>query len=84
MSTTNRRAQSHESLPAIVDRSSHLRGLWQGFEDDNAINRGINGAITTYEGHLFGRLNQAILLVNAMGGGDHQRRGDVVATLAGL
>lgn len=37
------------------------------FGDDDAVNRAINVAIATHEGQLFGRPNQAILLVNTIG-----------------
>lgn len=37
------------------------------FGDDDTVNRVINVAIATHEGQLFGRLNQAILFVNAIG-----------------
>ncbi|HET6553074.1 MAG TPA: PepSY domain-containing protein [Dyella sp.] len=37
------------------------------FGDDDAVNRTINVAISAHEGHLFGRPNQAILLLNAIG-----------------
>jgi len=39
----------------------------KGFDNDNVVNRAINVAIATHEGHLFGRPNQAILLANALG-----------------
>lgn len=37
------------------------------FADDDAVNRAINIAIAAHEGQLFGRANQAILLLNALG-----------------
>jgi uncharacterized iron-regulated membrane protein len=37
------------------------------FADQNIVDKVINVAIATHEGHLFGRLNQAILLLNAIG-----------------
>jgi uncharacterized iron-regulated membrane protein len=37
------------------------------FADDDPIDRAVNVAIAAHEGHLFGRLNQAVLLLNALG-----------------
>ncbi len=39
----------------------------QDFADQNVVDRAVNVAIATHEGQLFGRLNQAILLLNAIG-----------------
>ncbi len=38
-----------------------------GFAQQNIVDRVVNVAVATHEGQLFGRLNQAILLLNALG-----------------
>jgi len=38
-----------------------------GFGQENVVDRVVNVAIATHEGQLFGRINQAILLLNAIG-----------------
>lgn len=56
----------HRVSYAVDATSGRVTGR-KGFEDDSAVNRLINVAIATHEGHLFGRPNQAILLANALG-----------------
>ena len=50
----------------ISPNSGAVTGI-KRFADDDAVNRAINVAIATHEGQLFGRPNQAILLLNAIG-----------------
>ena len=50
----------------ISPASSAVTGT-RHFAGDDAVNRAVNVAIATHEGQLFGRPNQAILLVNAIG-----------------
>ena len=38
-----------------------------GFAQENIVDQVVNIAVATHEGQLFGRLNQAILLLNAAG-----------------
>jgi len=51
---------------AISPQTGAITGR-SGFAQENAVDRVINVAIATHEGQLFGRINQAILLLNAMG-----------------
>jgi uncharacterized iron-regulated membrane protein len=39
----------------------------QGFSDQNIVDRVVNVSVAAHEGQLFGRINQAILLLNAIG-----------------
>jgi uncharacterized iron-regulated membrane protein len=39
----------------------------QGFADQNIVDRVVNVSVAAHEGQLFGRANQAILLLNAIG-----------------
>jgi uncharacterized iron-regulated membrane protein len=39
----------------------------QGFADQNIVDRVVNVSVAAHEGQLFGRLNQALLLLNAIG-----------------
>ncbi|MEC4595228.1 PepSY domain-containing protein [Nitrospirillum amazonense] len=51
---------------ALAPDSGAVTGT-KTFDDKNTVDRVVNIAIATHEGQLFGRLNQAILLLNALG-----------------
>jgi uncharacterized iron-regulated membrane protein len=51
---------------AIAPETGAVSGR-TGFAEENVVDRAVNVAVAAHEGQLFGRLNQAILLVNAMG-----------------
>lgn len=48
-----------------IDPAGRVTGR-SGFAQENVIDRVVNVAVAAHEGHLFGRLNQAILLANAL------------------